>query len=49
MHAIVKKGSTNPIYDMKLLFWIINYAEIEFRTENAISVFSYLRKIFGET
>jgi len=45
-HAIVKKGPTSPFYFVNLLLWIINYAKIEFSTENVIFDFCQFRKHF---
>jgi len=45
----MKTELTSPIYLVKLLFWIIDYAKIELSTENALFVFANLGSIFGET
>jgi len=49
MTCLAVKELTNLIYHLKLLFWVINYTEIEFSTENVFFVFPYLEDIFGET
>jgi len=48
-HAAVKKRRTSPIYRTELLFWINNYAKVEFSTENVFLVFANLENIFGGT
>jgi len=48
-YAIVGKGSTSSFYLIKLLFWVIITAKIDFWTKIVFCVFANLGNIFGET